>query len=167
MKDRRIIITSQTPSDWTLTEKELVTKANLVLAKVAADEEAEAEVVKPEVVAATKIVNKGAFLLLRNIGEVKWIKQEDRMERFAAAWGSSATLRPNYAEVIVEALPVETPIDSPIEQRRIEMASGLRTGVIKSIRWIKQIEKRKDGQRHAHAIFSMDSRDDANELLTG
>ncbi|KAJ4470546.1 hypothetical protein J3R30DRAFT_3300756, partial [Lentinula aciculospora] len=64
-----------------------------------------------------------------------------------------AMLRPNYDEVVVEALPVETPIDSPIKQRRIEMASGLRTGVIKSIRWIKQIEKRKDGQRHAHANF--------------
>ncbi|KAJ3991137.1 hypothetical protein F5050DRAFT_1581920 [Lentinula boryana] len=89
------------------------------------------------------------------------------MERFGAAWGSAATLRPNYAEVVVETLPIETPIDSPIEQRRIELASGLRTGAIKNIQWIKQIEKRKEGQRHAHAIFSMDSREDANELLTG
>ncbi|KAJ4470547.1 hypothetical protein J3R30DRAFT_3711439 [Lentinula aciculospora] len=80
MKDRCIIITSQTPSDWTLTEKELATKANLALAKVDADEEAEADAVKPEVVAATKIINKGAFLLLRNVEEVKWIKQDDRME---------------------------------------------------------------------------------------
>ncbi|KAJ3764972.1 hypothetical protein FB446DRAFT_611942, partial [Lentinula raphanica] len=117
------------------------------------------------VVAATKIPNKGAFLLLRSVEEVKWMKHDGRMERFEAAWGSSATLRPNYAEVVVEALPVETPIDSPIEQRRIETMSGLRTGAIKSIRWIKQIEKRKDGQRHAHAIFSMDTREDANELL--
>ncbi|KAJ3968286.1 hypothetical protein EV361DRAFT_805863 [Lentinula raphanica] len=113
-----------------------------------------------------KIASKGAFLLLRSVEEVRWIKQDDQMERFAAAWGSSASLRPNYAEVVVEALPVETPIDSMIEQRRIEAASGIRTGAIRGIRWIKQIEKRKEGQRHAHAIFSMDSREDANELLT-
>ncbi|KAJ3791794.1 hypothetical protein GGU11DRAFT_654262, partial [Lentinula aff. detonsa] len=113
---------------------------------------------------ATKIANKGAFLLLRSTEEAKWMKQDDRMQRLAAAWGSSATLRPNYAEVVVEALPVETPIDSTIEQRRIKTASG-RTGAIKGIRWIKQIEKRKEGQQHAHAIFSMDTREDANELL--
>ncbi|KAJ3792020.1 hypothetical protein GGU11DRAFT_694012 [Lentinula aff. detonsa] len=89
------------------------------------------------------------------------------MQSFEAAWGSSATLTPNYEEVIVEALSVETPINSPIEQRRIEMASGLRLGAIKGIRWIKQIEKRKEGQHHAHTIFSMDSREDTNELLMG
>ncbi|KAJ3823758.1 hypothetical protein F5880DRAFT_1481616, partial [Lentinula raphanica] len=165
MKDRRIVITSQTPSDWALGEKELVAKANLAINIIVGEEDA--ETIKPEVVAVTKIPNKGAFLLLRSVEEVKWMKQDGRMERFGAAWGSSATLRPNYAEVVVEALPVETPIDSPIEQRRIETMSGLRTGAIRSIRWIKQIEKRKEGQRHAHAIFSMDTREDANELLTG
>ncbi|KAJ3709973.1 hypothetical protein C8R42DRAFT_541952, partial [Lentinula raphanica] len=117
------------------------------------------------VLAATKIASKGAFLLLRSVEEVQWIKKDDRMERFAAAWGSSAVLRPNYAEVVVKALPVETPIDSQVEQRRIETTSGLRMGAIKGIRWIKPIEKRKEGQRYAHAIFSMDSRDNANELL--
>ncbi|KAJ3759431.1 hypothetical protein EV360DRAFT_41928, partial [Lentinula raphanica] len=126
-----------------------------------------AETVTPEVLAATKIANKGAFLLLRSVDEVRWMKEEGRMERFASAWGSTALLRPNYAEVVVESLPVETPIDSLVERRRIEATSGLRPGAIRSIRWIKQIEKRKDGQRHAHAIFSMDTREDANELLTG
>ncbi|KAJ3797861.1 hypothetical protein GGU11DRAFT_756415 [Lentinula aff. detonsa] len=177
-------------------------------------EEEGAEGTQITVLAATKTQSKGAFLPLRNADEVKWIKQEDRMEQFGAAWGSEATLRTNYAEVVVETLsmrarllrerkererndvssiweqtrcvvwspmlshkenrkgrqaqagtgemvrdcgqltltgtPIETPIDSPIEQRRIEM-----------------IEKRKEGQRHAHAIFSMDSGEDANELLTG
>ncbi|KAJ3792625.1 hypothetical protein GGU11DRAFT_857506, partial [Lentinula aff. detonsa] len=124
-----------------------------------------AETIKPEVLVATKIANKGVFLLLRSAEEVSWVEKEGRMERFVAAWGSTAMLKPNYAEVVVEAIPVETPIDSPTEQRRIEAASGIRAGAIKSIRWIKPIEKRKEGQRHAHAIFSMDTRDDANKML--
>ncbi|KAJ3743993.1 hypothetical protein DFH05DRAFT_1615105, partial [Lentinula detonsa] len=124
MKDRRIIITSQTTSDWDLTEKELVAKANLAIARVAEEEGAEGTQIT--VLAATKTQSKGAFLLLRNADEVKWIKQDDRMERFGAAWGSTATMRPNYAEVVVETLPIETPIDSPIEQRRIETASASR-----------------------------------------
>ncbi|KAJ3724918.1 hypothetical protein DFJ43DRAFT_1157669 [Lentinula guzmanii] len=123
MKDRRIVITSQTPSDWALGEQELVMKANMAIETIVADEGA--ETIKPEVVAAMKIASKGAFLLLRNTEEVNWMKREGRMQSFEAAWGSSATLRPNYAEVVVEALPMETPINSPIEQRKIEMASGL------------------------------------------
>ncbi|KAJ4480823.1 hypothetical protein J3R30DRAFT_3461217, partial [Lentinula aciculospora] len=157
MKDRWIIITLQTPSDWTLGEKELVVKANLAMERIIVEEGT--ETVTPEVLTAMKIANKGAFLLLRSVDEL-------------CHMGSTVSLRPNYAEIVVESLPVETPIDSPVEQRRIEAMSGLRPGTIRSIRWIKQIEKRKDGQRHAfadnaHAIFSMDTRDDANELLTG
>ncbi|KAJ3740765.1 hypothetical protein DFH05DRAFT_1579091 [Lentinula detonsa] len=114
MKDRRIIITSQTLSDWDLNERELVAKANLAIARVTEEEgTGDAQIT---VLAATKTQGKGAFLLLRNTDEVQWFKQNDRMERFEAAWGSTAALRPNYAEVVVEALPIKTPIDSPIEQ---------------------------------------------------
>ncbi|KAJ3743252.1 hypothetical protein DFH05DRAFT_1461382 [Lentinula detonsa] len=67
-------------------------------------EEEGAEGTQITVLAATKTQSKGAFLLLRNADEVKWIKQEDRMEQFGAAWGSEATLRTNYAEVVVETL---------------------------------------------------------------
>ncbi|KAJ3740274.1 hypothetical protein DFH05DRAFT_1529568 [Lentinula detonsa] len=131
MKDRRIIITSQTLSDWDLNERELVAKANLAITR-ATEEEGTGDT-QITVLAATKMQGKGAFLLLRNTDEVQWFKQNDRMEQFEAAWGSTAALRPNYAEVVVEALPIETPIDSPIEQRRIESSSGIQTGAIKSI----------------------------------
>ncbi|KAJ3745534.1 hypothetical protein DFH05DRAFT_1459294 [Lentinula detonsa] len=117
IKDRCIVVITQTPSDWALGEKELVAKANIAIERIV-DEEG-AETTKPVVIAATKITNKGASLLLRSAEEVKWIKEDDRMKCFATAWGSAATIRPNYAEVVVEALPVETPIDSPIG-RRIE-----------------------------------------------
>ncbi|KAJ3765987.1 hypothetical protein FB446DRAFT_709007, partial [Lentinula raphanica] len=79
MKDRRIVGTSQTPSDWSLGEKELVAKANLAIEHIVAEEGVETEI-KPEVLAATKIASKGAFLLLRSVEEVRWIKQDDRME---------------------------------------------------------------------------------------
>ncbi|KAJ4479264.1 hypothetical protein J3R30DRAFT_3404074 [Lentinula aciculospora] len=91
IKDCQIVVISQTPSDWTLGEREIVLKANLAIATVVGDEGA--ETIKPEVVAATKIANKGAFLLLRSMEEAKWMKQDDRMQRLAAAWGSTTENR--------------------------------------------------------------------------
>ncbi|KAJ3859114.1 hypothetical protein EV359DRAFT_27982, partial [Lentinula novae-zelandiae] len=76
-----------------------------------------------------------------------------------------AFLRPNYHELVVESLPVETQIESMFERSCIEDTNDLPNGSIAQIRWIKPIEKRRADQRYAHAILSMNDRVTANKLI--
>ncbi|KAJ3886212.1 hypothetical protein GG344DRAFT_69852 [Lentinula edodes] len=143
MRDRRIIIKSDVESDWKLTEKEIVTKANLAMDKMMDDEGVGT---KMKVMAATKIRGNGAFLLMGSVAEAESMKVGDRLVRFCEAWGSSAILRPNYHEVVVESLPVETMIENAYERSCIEKANELPANSIAQIRWIKPIGKRRNDQ---------------------
>ncbi|KAH7876237.1 uncharacterized protein C8R40DRAFT_1043340, partial [Lentinula edodes] len=103
-----------------------------------------------KVIAATKLRGNGAFLLMSSAAEAEAMKTGERMARFCDAWGSKAFLRPNYHELVVESLPVETLIESMYERSRIEDTNDLPSGSIAQIRWIKPIEKRRADQKYAH-----------------
>ncbi|KAJ3897179.1 hypothetical protein F5879DRAFT_814150 [Lentinula edodes] len=102
-----------------------------------------------KVMAATKIRGNGAFLLMGSVAEAESMKVGDRLVRFCEAWGSSAILRPNYHEVVVESLLVETMIENAYERSCIEKANELPANSIAQIRWIKPIGKRRNDQRYA------------------
>lgn len=167
MMDRRFIIRSDKPDDWTLTDQVLLQKAKLALQAVL-QAEFEEEGTK-EIVAVQKIRGSGMFCVMRKAEEVTWLTGDtERMRLFGDNWVSSGTLtiRPNYYETFVEYVPLGVTISEESLQR-IEDDSNLPGGSLANFRWVKLPEKRAKGQKVGHAILSFRSREAANVAIQG
>lgn len=91
-----------------------------------------------------------------------WIRTPEGRRSFTAHFGPDVSLATKPFPVIAEYVPVRTTIDDPETSRVIERNNELPAGSIRSIRWIKPIERRSIGQRHAHAIIDFHRPTDAN-----
>ncbi|KAH7881335.1 uncharacterized protein C8R40DRAFT_1065027 [Lentinula edodes] len=92
---------SEADSDWKLTEKVIVVKANLALEKMLQDKGKGREM---KVIVATKLQGNGAFLLMRSEAEAEAMKIGEHMTHFCDAWRLKAFLRPNYHKLVVKSL---------------------------------------------------------------
>ncbi|KAJ3743860.1 hypothetical protein EV360DRAFT_15300, partial [Lentinula raphanica] len=69
-------------------------------------------------------------------------------------------------ETVVEFVPISQDLGDDASLREVERVSSLKEGSIKRARWIKPVERRSSRQRVAHAIFSFDSPESANQAIS-
>ncbi|THU91601.1 hypothetical protein K435DRAFT_622743, partial [Dendrothele bispora CBS 962.96] len=107
----------------------------------------------------------GILCVFQTPEEVRWMMDENRLERFAQHWGSSATVKAPYYETVLPFVPLTTDLHNQQSLREIEVNNGLEKGSIASARWIKPASQRKAGQQVAHAILSFKTCMAANSAI--
>ena len=154
-----------------LTPKELVLKANLALEKLDTDmadafEEDNNE--RPEgtkFVAARILKNSGILFKMESELGAHWLKQTEVTKGFERCFPGVVTIKGNNYQVVVQFLP--TTLKNRLEDllAAIENENSLPKGTIVSAKWLRNPANWNTNQTKAHAIFSIKSRNEANEII--
>ncbi|KAJ3765872.1 hypothetical protein FB446DRAFT_603000, partial [Lentinula raphanica] len=96
----------------------------------------------------------------------RWMKDGDHAKEWASKWESEIRVSFEAYETVVEFVPVSQDLGNDESLREVERVSSLKEGCIKRARWIKPIERRSSKQRVAHAIFSFDGPESANQAIS-
>jgi hypothetical protein len=143
-----------------LSEKEILTKAQLAVEMLANEGMKEAEGI--QFIHVRKTARGGAILATRTEEAASWLKQEDVIGQFAEKMGGTLHVRADLCMLIAEYVPVTF---DPILYKafgQVERESGLKKGALREARYIKQIERRKEGQRTAHMFMGFVDTEQAN-----
>lgn len=149
----------------TLNEEEILAKINLTIDLMgvkAAD--------KPEgfkVLATRKLAGGDTVLQLDSIASAEWLRQPDVLKAFNDHIGAAATIRPRTFNVIVEMVPISAEITNKEMLREIENTNGLPIHSITSGNWLKLPERRRYGQKYAHAQLGCTDPNTANRIMQG
>ena len=154
-----------------LTPKELVLKANLALEKLDTDmadtfEEDNNE--RPEgtkFVAARILKNGGILFEMESELRAHWLKQTEVTKGFERCFPRVVTIKGNNYQVVVQFLP--TTLKNCLEDllAAIENENSLPKGTIVSAKWLRNPANWNMNQTKAHAVFSIKSRNEANEII--
>jgi len=131
-----------------LTEKELVTKANLMIKMMNDDSMLRGTTF----VGATKLKNGGTILQLNSKDVVDWLHGEDTANTFLGQLGGTSTMKTHPLNTVVEFIPITFNHDAFGAFREVKKASGLPQGSITSTRYFKPPHRRTPQQKNAHAI---------------
>ena len=146
-----------------LTERELVEKANLVLEGMgimASD--------KPmgmKFVTAKKLRNGGVVLEMDSEAAANWLRRKDVRSRFAESFGGSAQIKDRTFQVVVQYVPTELRDRSREIMEAAEDSVGSGRGTIVGMKWMKNPQHWREGQRYAHLILMTTNRMVANVMI--
>ena len=145
-----------------MSEKELIAKANMALAMLAAEVEGVPE--DGEFVGASKLQHGGILFRMNSEEGAEWVRKEGR-DGFLAKMGGTSVVKERLATVVVEYVPVTFEPEVEGALREVERVSGLKEGSIMKATYIKPKHRRAPGQKVAFAIFTFRNLDDANHAL--
>ncbi|KAG9221604.1 hypothetical protein CCMSSC00406_0006763 [Pleurotus cornucopiae] len=148
-------------SPMQLSEKELVEKANIALESIEDNDNKPAEVT---FVAARKL-KEGDTMLLMNTPEARQWLCAGNMDAFTAGFDAFSKARAPMLTVVAEFVPVGFNPEDQGELRMVERDAGMEKGSIETAAWIKPVQRRKMGQKHAHLKVRMVSRAQANKAI--
>ncbi|KAJ6470039.1 hypothetical protein C8R47DRAFT_918274, partial [Mycena vitilis] len=103
----------------------------------------------------------GALLLHMNTAAAaSWITEH--IEAFLSAMGGTSIFKERLTNVVVEFVPVTFDPTMESALRAVEADASYPRGALKKARWIKPIQRRREGQQVAHAVFGFCNDDAAN-----
>jgi len=146
-----------------LTERELVEKANLALEGMgimASD--------KPtgtKFVAAKKLRNRGVIFEMDSEMAANWLKKKDVQGTFAGSFGGSAQIKDCNYQVVVQYVLTELRDKSKEIMEAAEDSVGSGRGTVVGMKWMKNPQHWKEGQRYAHLILMSTNRMVANIMI--
>jgi len=141
-----------------LTEKELVTKANLAIEMMDSDDIPEGAIF----VGVTKLRRGAALFQLNTKEAADWLCREDNVKAFLEQLGGTSILKMQHLNTVVEFVPITFNPDTPDALRDIERASGLPQGSIASTKYFKPAHRRTPQQQTAHTLFGFNTHESAN-----
>jgi len=155
-----------------LTPKELVLKANLALEKLDADmadtlQENNNE--RPDgtkFVAARILKNGGILFEMESEIGAQWLKQDEITRGFEKCFPGVVKIKGNNYQVVVQFLPIR--LKNRLEELYavIENENSLPKGTVVSAKWLRNPANWSANQTKAHAVFSIKSRNEANDIIS-
>jgi hypothetical protein len=146
-----------------LTEKEILTKAQLAVDMMAKEGAKEAETLR--FLHARKTARGGAILTTETEEAAKWLRGEVTMDKFAGKLGGALRARADLCMLVAEYVPITFNPDIFVAFTQVERENGLERGAIREARYIKQVHRRKEFQRSAHMIFGFTDASQANVAI--
>ncbi len=148
-------------------EKDLVSEMNEALANMATSVEDILYVVPDDitVIGAHKIANGGVTYMFNSDDAATWLRTPGALENIRRAAGDETAASLQLNNVIVPFAPTAIDIGDNATWRGIENSSGLTTGTIRNIRFLKPAKHHHEGQREAHLVLGLDSREQANKII--
>ena len=154
-----------------LTPKELVMKANLALEKLDKDmaetlsDDNNERPPEAKFVAARLLKNGGVLFEMESENGADWLKQTDITKAFEKCFPGVVTIKGNNYQVVVQFLPISLKNHLETHCAAIENENGLTKGSIVNAKWMRNPANWGTNQTKAHAIFSIKSRNDANDII--
>jgi len=165
MMERRMIVGGKDEKELAkLTEKELVAKANMALSLMSSQDFGAPEGIT--FLGAEVLRSRAIAYHLNTTEAATWIQQPDIRKRFVDHFGSTSAAHSTLLHCVAEYVPVTFDTTSLAAIQKTEADSGLQPRTLQFAKFIKNKERRYDGQRVAHAIFGFLTRDAANYAMT-
>ncbi|KIK82764.1 hypothetical protein PAXRUDRAFT_14667 [Paxillus rubicundulus Ve08.2h10] len=147
----------------TLTEKELVAKANIALGLLKDNSEDLPE--DMTFFSTRKLRNSTTIFEVDRPESAEWLKETDNRQSFLAQFDANAYFIDKSFKTIVEFIPVTLAAANPRAAREIEEKANLTRDSIKEICWIKPEKFRSASHRVAHTIISFTTPEDTNVAI--
>ena len=146
-----------------LSEIQILAKAHMAVELMAQEGIKEAEDVK--FLHARKTARGGAVLVTHTEEAAKWLRQEVTVDQFAERMGGTTRAKADLYMLIAEYVPTTFEPGVFTAFKQVERENGLANGAIREARYIKQVERRKEGQRSAHMFMGFTDSIQANTAL--
>ena len=146
-----------------LTEQELVQKAMLALELMR-----DAGHPHPDGMRflTVKRLRHGGLLYKLNTKEAAlWLQRPENMQPFTTKFGHDASITAKNYACLLRNAPVYLHPDDPRDLRDLEAVNGWNPNELVAAHWIKPIDKRRQGQQHAHLIIKLSTPQRANEAI--
>ena len=146
-----------------LTERELVEKANLALEGMGI--RGSDKPVGTKFVAAKKLRNGGVVFEMDSEKAAEWVRKKDVRGIFAESFGGSAQVKDRTFQVVVQFAPTELRGRDKEIMEAAEDSVGAGRGTIVGMKWMKNPQHWREGQRFAHLILATTNRTAANVMI--
>lgn len=160
-KARQILIDTMDPDITGASLSEIKEKVSAAIAKVA-------EPAPPSdttVLEVSKLRKGGLTILFKDKEVVKWLQDPGAEFVFTTELSRDATITQRSYSLLVPRIPLSFDLANEKHLREIEECNGIPTDSITKARWIKPVNRRTPGQRAAHAIFTLNDINLANESI--
>lgn len=145
--------------DKSLTE--IKSKANKVIAEI--DDEDRPDNVVIEMVTIRR--SKAYLLQLNTKKAANWLREPRIETKFTEGVAKDSFFIGRNFNIIVPRTPITFEPKNDADLREIEDGNNLTPNSIRKARWIKPINRRREGQTHAYAIITLTSPATANHLI--
>jgi len=146
-----------------LSERELVEKANLALdgmGIMASDKPA-----GTKFIAVKNLRNGGVVFEMDSEMVANWLKKRDVRGVFAGSFGGSAQIKDRNFQVVVQYVPTELRDRNREIMEAAEDSVGSGQGTVAGVKWMKNPQHWKEGQRYAHLILMTTNKMVANVMI--
>lgn len=146
-----------------LTEKELIQKAMLALELMRGAGHPHPEGMR---FVTVKRLRHGGLLYELNTKEAaSWLQQPANMKPFTNHFGHDASIAAKHYACLLRNAPVYLQPDNPRDLRDLESTNGWNRNELVAAHWIKPVDKRRQGQQHAHLILKFSTPQRANAAI--
>ena len=113
-----------------------------------------------------KRLRHGGLLYELNTKEAaSWLQRPENMKPFTNRFGHEASITAKNYACLLRNAPVYLSPDNPRDLRELEATNGWNPNEIAAMHWIKPVDKRHQGQQHAHLILKFTTPQRANEAI--
>lgn len=141
---------------------EIQSKAEEAIAEMA-DELDRPDKVEIETVSTTR--TKAILLQLSTKQAADWLRDPFIESKFTAKFAKDSMFVDRLYSIIVPRTPITFDPQAVSHLREVEESNNLDPRTIKKARWIKPINRRREGQTHAYAVLSLTAPSTANQLI--
>ena len=160
-KARQILIDTVDPNITGASQAEIKEKVNATIRKIT-------DPAPPKDTTVLEVIKlrKGGFTILFKDKEVvSWLQDPGVEFEFTSELSRDASIVKRSYSLLVPRIPLSLDPTNVEHLREIEECNDIPTGTITKARWIKPVNRRVQGQRAAHAVFTFDDITIANERI--
>ena len=146
-----------------LTEKDLVTKANMALELMN-----NTPTIKPKIVSfiTTKKLQNGNILFQLNSTQATvWLRNPNVQKEFLLTYSSNANICNKLHHVIAEFIPISFDVGTDHSHTILEVNNSRTTGSITWTKYVKPPHLHSSNQRNTHIIIGLSNKEDANKII--
>ena len=118
-----------------------------------------------EFISARKTSQGHILYKVDSVETAEWLRSPEGSKVFISKFGSDVSLAAKPFPILVEFVPIHFNTDEPSALREVEHKNSLPIGSIKSVCWIKPVERRNPKQRRAHLAMDLFRPCDANRAI--
>ena len=166
---RKVLIDIHRDADATgesmvqLTEQELVQKAMLALELMR--DAGHPHPANMRFLTVKRLRHGGLLYELNSKEAAAWLQRPENMKPFTNRFGHNASIAAKNYACLLRNAPVYLRPDNPRDLRELEEVNGWSPNELTAMHWIKPVDKRRQGQQHAHLILKFTTPQRANDAI--
>ena len=160
-KARQILIDTLDPSITNASQMDIKEKVNAAIKKITTYPPPE----DTTVVEVTKLWKGGCTILFKDKEVINWLQDLKVEAEFMKGLSLDTMIVKCSYSILVPRIPLTFDLANEDHLREVEECNSIPTSIITKARWIKPVNRQTQGQRAAHAIFTISDITLANECI--